>query len=157
MADVYTSLLDLLRDTTARLDELTGLAQEKIQAVRRDDLAALEQVLNQEQAAALALRGLDQRRERLLAEAGLDAVPLTELHTKYPAETRLLAKQTAEDLRRQYQLYRHTADVARNTLECNLHEIERFLAGEAGEPLSGPGYGAPDIEPPPAMRTDIRA
>ena len=157
MPDVYAELLELLRDTTERLRELTALAEEKIQAVRQDDLAALEKILNQEQAAALVFRGLEQKRQRLLTQGGLDSVPLVELHTKYPPETRLSAKQTAEELRRQYRLYSHTADVARSTLECNLHEIEKILAGMTGEPLNGPGYEAPDVEPPPTMRTDIRA
>jgi hypothetical protein len=34
-------------------------------------------------------------------------------------------------------LYRSASDVARTTLECNLHQIERMMADESERPVGG--------------------
>ena len=60
-------------------------------------------------------------------------------------------------LRRAYQIYAAAADIARNTLECNLHEVERFLAAAGAEGGDAPGYGNSDVEPPSQMKADFRA
>lgn len=52
-------------------------------------------------------------------------------------EIRGEAKAAAAKLRDRYVLYRSASDVARTTLECNLHQIERLLADEADAPLGG--------------------
>ena len=63
-----------------------------------------------------------------------------------------------EALQTQYNVYQHCAEVARNTLEMNLHEIDKVLAAaNVAPPVSGPGYEAQDLEPPKNMRTNFRA
>ena len=75
----------------------------------------------------------------------------------YPEPLRLEAKKTVEHLQQQYQLFRSAAQVARSTLECNLHEIEKILAQEGGAALDGPGYQGSDPQLPKPLRTDFRA
>lgn len=157
MSNAYTEYLGLLEGLSHQLAELCETARQKTTAVRHDDLMALDQVLNREQALTLSLRGLEQKRLKLLADMGLGDVPLRELAAQYPAELRLRARQTVEELQRQYQMYQSAAEVARNTLELNLHEIEKLLADSGAEPPSGAGYSRPDAEPPATMKTDIRA
>lgn len=86
MADLHLSYLELLRDLSASLDRLGQLAQEKRGAVQRSDLMGLDEVLKQEQAMTLNLRGLEQRRLKLLAQMGLTGVSLSDLPDRYPAE-----------------------------------------------------------------------
>ena len=62
----YPGYLALLEELRGSLDQLTGLAKEKIAAVLKDDLLALDEVLKQEQALSLSLRGLEQRRLKLV-------------------------------------------------------------------------------------------
>lgn len=151
----YLSLLDHLSD---HLEKLAQLAQSKMEAVRRDDLMALDQVLKQEQAMALGMRGLEQKRLKLLKELGWSDLPLRDVPDHYPSgELRLRAKEAVQELQRDYQVYQSAAEAARHTLEVNLHEIEKILAGSGGGEAAGPGYRPRDIEPPAAMRTDIRA
>lgn len=149
----YLSLLDELRRALATLTEL---AQKKTDAVRNDDLAALDLVLKQEQVLSLTLRGLEQKKTAQLAQLGLTDLPLLQLYTAYPQELQLQAKETAEELKRQFTLYQGAAEVSRNTLECNLHEIEKVLA-DMGGTESGIGYTPPGAELPHAMKTDFRA
>ncbi|MBE6909724.1 MAG: flagellar protein FlgN [Ruminococcaceae bacterium] len=130
----YFAFMDQLGQT---LDELTELAREKTAAVRRDDLLAVDGCMKREQALSLSLRSMDRKREKLLAQMGLRDVTLSGLAQHCPEELRGEAKAAAAKLRDRYVLYRSASDVARTTLECNLHQIERLLADEADAPLGG--------------------
>lgn len=158
MQDSYQAYLELLSDLSRQFSQLSELAKEKTQAVRKDDLLALDEVLKQEQALALALRGQEQRRLAMIQELNLNGVPLAQLAQNYPPDLQLKAKDAAEGLARQYQIYCSAAEVARNTLECNLHEIEKTLAQLGGGQAAGPGYSqTAEADPPPKMKTDFRA
>ncbi len=150
----YLSLLDELRTS---LDQLSDLARQKTAAVRRDDLIALDEALKQEQAMSLALRGQEIKRTKLLKELGLDGSNLSRLVAGYPKELQFQAKQTVDALRQSYEVYRNTSDVARSTLECNLHQLEKIVAAHGGGTVEGPGYTPPGVEPPKNMKTDFRA
>ena len=88
----FLSYLDLLRDLGASLDQLSQLAQEKMASVRQDDLIALDEVIKQEQAMSLNLRGLEQRRLKLMDQMELRGVPLDNLSGHYPKDLQLQAK-----------------------------------------------------------------
>lgn len=150
----YLTLLDGLRNS---LEQLTELDQQKTAAVRKDDLATLNEILKKEQALSLSLRGQEQKRLKLAEALGFQSVPLQQLPNSYPDSLHLRAKETVEKLSNQYEIYRCAAEVARNTLECNLHEVEKVLEQMGGDVPLGPGYTAPDIDPPAAMKTDFRA
>jgi hypothetical protein len=149
----YLILLDQLR---GELEKLTNLAQEKAKTVRNADLNALDEVLKQEQAIALSFRGLEQKQASLLNTTGLVGVPLSSLVDNYPPKMRLEAKQVVERLQSKYKLYTTSPDVARNTLECNLHEIEKILSALGAPETNGPGYEDQAPQPPSSMKTDFR-
>ena len=157
MDSAYMTYLALLDEVSGILEHLSELAQRKAAAVRADDLISLEQVLKQEQALSLNLRGLEQKRGSQLAQLGLAQTPLSALVAAYPKHLQMRAKQSVERLQQQYAMYRGAAEVARNTLECNLHEIEKVIAALSGDSVNGPGYMPPSVEPPRAMKTDFRA
>ena len=157
-ASDYQAYLDLLKELTGCLDRLGEVAVEKAQRVRQDDLLAMDEVLKQEQVLSLSLRGLDQRRTKLLTKLGLSGVPLTGLPGKYPAELQDQAKRTVEELRTSYKMYRSRADLARGMLELNLHQIDKLIIAAGAHPDDvGAGYEPPGMEPPKNMKTDFRA
>ena len=130
------SYLSLLEEVSGNLEQLAALAREKTAAVRKDDLMALDQVLNQEQAMSLTFRGLEQKRSKMLSDFGLGDVPLRGLMDHCPAGTEKETKRISETLRRKYEMFRTASDVARDTLECSLRGIERMMAANnGGEPL----------------------
>ena len=157
MEDVYHAYLSLLGELNGDLDRLTELAQQKTDAIRNDDLIALDGVLKQEQVMSLSLRGLEQKRQKLLSQLGPEGLSLDDLFRQYPAEMQPQAKETAAALRQSYKIYRSTADTARVTLERNLHEIEKFIDKAGGVPAGVAGYVQPSAEPPKNMKTDFRA
>lgn len=157
MTDRYVAYLQLLESLRKNLSTLCGLAGKKAAAVRGDNLLELDGVMRQEQALALAFRGLEQKKHALERELGLESVPLSAVAGRFPGELQLQAKKTVEALQDQYKIYQAAAEVARNTLECNLHEIEKFLAAQDAAAAAGPGYAPPAVQPPEAMKSDFRA
>ena len=119
------------------LDKLTELAKEKTAAVRHDDLLAVDSCMKREQALSLSLRAMDKKRDALLKGMGLQNVTLAGFAQQCPQEVRREAEEASEKLRSRYLLYRSASDVARTTLECNLHQIERMLADESERPIGG--------------------
>ena len=151
--DDYLALLEQMSDELAHLSEL---AVQKTDAVMKNDLAALDQVLKQEQASSLTFRGLEQKQTALLNATGLMDVKLSSLVENYPPRKRIACKEVVEKLQNQYDIYKCRAEVARNTLECNLHEIDKILAS-ASASQAGPGYEAKMPDVPDGMKTDFRA
>lgn len=150
--------LKLLRDLSGSLDQLGDLAEQKAQTVREDDLLAMDEVIKQEQVLSLSLRGLEQRRTKLLAKLGWSKVPLSGLAEQYPPELQDEAAQTVKELRRSYRAYRSRADMARTMLELNLHQIDKLVKAAGGDPKDmEAGYAPPGVEPPKNMKTDFRA
>lgn len=143
MAADFGAYLDHLDRLGKTLEELTQLTREKTRAVVRGDLQAVDAAVRREQALSLSLRGAEQRRERLLADLGLQDTALSGLAERAPEQLRTRAARTAEALRRQYELYRDTAEVARTTLECNLHMLEKHMKEVPG--ASAPGASITDI------------
>ena len=158
MSELHLSYLKLLRELTGSLEQLSELAQRKVECVHESDLIALDEVLKQEQAMTLNLRGVEQKRLKLVSQLGLEDVSLAELDSKYPDELQLQARETSEALRQSYEMYRSRADAARNILEVNLHQIEKVIAASGVDPGTlGAGYEVPGTEPPRRMKTDFRA
>ena len=150
-------LLTLFENLTGHLRQLTELAKRKTTAVRKNDLIELDQILKEEQAQSLALRGIDQKRTTLLRQYELDNIPLNEIPSRFPADMQQAARDAVETMRREFSIYRSAAEIARNTLECNLHEVEKFLATAGAANDAGTGYHGSEVEPPAKMKSDFRA
>ena len=158
METQFRAYFGVLRELSGVLDRLTPLALQKAEAARASDLQALDEVLKQEQALSLNLRGLDLRRQKLAPQLGLDGVPLSGLPERCPSELADEARKTAAAQRKSYELYRSYSNLARSTLELNLHQIDKFLESAGVDPkLAVQGYEAPPTEPPQKMKTDFRA
>ena len=158
MEQLHLSYLELLKELSSSLDRLAQLARDKAAAVQADDLIALDEVLKQEQALGLNLRGLELRRLKLAPQLGLEESALSDLPSKCPPELEMEAKKTMRDLQNSYSIYRSCADMARNVLELNLHKIDRFVTAHGGDLKDlDAGYAPPGVEPPKNMKTDFRA
>ena len=154
----FRSYLGVLKELSGTLDRLTPLAQQKAEAVRGNDLLALDEVLKQEQALSLNLRGLELKRQKLVIQLGLDGVRLARLPEHCPPQLADETRKTADALRESYEIYCSYANMARNTLELNLHQIDKILVDAGVDPkLAAQGYEAPPMEPPKKMKTDFRA
>ena len=123
----WNALLKLLHDLTAVLEELTAVEQHKTQSVIQGERNEVEQCMKKEQILSLKLRGFDKKRAALLDSLHLSGVPLRDIMNHCPQGREQETKEAAQALRRQYSIFQAASEVAKNTLECNLHVIEKIL------------------------------
>lgn len=128
------SYLVFLSELCRALDTLTGLEQRKITAVRAGDLEELDRCMKQEQAAALDLRGREQKRTQLCRQLGLEQIPLRELPGHCPPELKQQAAEITQQLTRSYQVLSSARTAARTLMESNLRHIERELERRENTP-----------------------
>ena len=159
MEQLYSAYLDTLDGISQDLDKLAGLCRKQSDTVRHDDLIALNEVMKQEQVLGLSLRGREQKRQKQAIQLGLDGSRLSALPQLVPKSLLPKAQASVEHLRRSYDGYQNAAQVARHTLEINLHEIDKILIAQGVDPAQAAAGYAPDVaaEPPTNMKTDFRA
>ena len=155
MEHLFRSYLELLQSILSNLSQLTKLVHRKIEVAQMDDLAALDEILNEEQALALAFRGLEQKRLNLLRELDLSEVPLAQLSAHFPPEMEEAVRQTAAELMEQYRTYHNGAQTARGILEHNLREVDRVLAVLNADPAGNPGH-VTQTPSSPSAKADFR-
>ena len=146
MDGAWQELFAMLEQLAATLGQLAEISREKTAAVLRDDIIAVNDCMKREQVISLSLRSADIKRDKLLERLGLQKLPLNAMADRCPENLRPEAHRVEELVRDQYMIYRSAADVARTTLEINLHEIEKIIDSE--------GSGGP---PPRRGMADIRA
>lgn len=137
MEGTYQEYLSFLETFIPVFEQLTQIAREKAEAVRRDDLTRLNACMKKEQALTLTLKSMDKKREAALEKLGLTGVPLSRLPESCPPDLRGRTMKVVERLHDQYSLYATASEVARTTLECNLHQIEKLM--EEMGPATGGG------------------
>lgn len=155
MEHLFRSYLELLQSILSNLSQLTKLVHCKIEVAQMDDLEALDEILNEEQALALAFRGLEQKRLNLLRELDLSEVPLAQLSAHFPPEMEEAVRQTAAELMEQYRTYHNGAQTARGILEHNLREVDRVLAVLNADPAGNPGH-VTQTPSSPSAKADFR-
>ena len=155
MEHLFRSYLELLHSILSNLSQLTKLVHRKIEVAQMDDLEALDEILNEEQALALAFRGLEQKRLNLLRELDLSEVPLAQLSAHFPPEMEEAVRQTAAELMEQYRTYHNGAQTARGILEHNLREVDRVLAVLNADPAGNPGH-VTQTPSSPSAKADFR-
>ena len=155
MEHLFRSYLELLQSILSNLSQLTKLVHRKIEVAQMDDREALDEILNEEQALALAFRGLEQKRLNLLRELDLSEVPLAQLSAHFPPEMEEAVRQTAAELMEQYRTYHDGAQTARGILEHNLREVDRVLAVLNADPAGNPGH-VTQTPSSPSAKADFR-
>lgn len=152
MEPVYQEFLDHLEELSQLLEHMRETVRTKTVAARAGDLVELDQCMKQEQAFSMALRGMDQKREKMLEVMGIPGEPLSRLAEHYPEALQAQASRAAERALDRYEEYVSAANAALTAMECVLHDIGRMMPEEALTQAQ-PGEAAP----PPRMRTDFRA
>lgn len=154
MSNQFDGLIQLMQDLTKTLTQLTAVQKDVASAVHTDDLTALGECMKKENALALTLRNIDQKREKIQQQLGLEGVKLSELPGKVSdEEARPKVKQAAEELQAQYRVMQSATEVARSALECSLYEVENMMTKMGIDPRQ--------VEQQPASsngaHTDFRA
>lgn len=119
-------LSKLFENFTTLFEQLTQLQQDKISAVRADDIGALDHCMQQEQAMILKLRGFQRQKDTLHKALGLTNVSFHDILNHLPnARTQL--EPIINRMDTAYKIYQSAAAASRSALEGGLHEIEQQL------------------------------
>lgn len=154
----FHDYLTLLNNLRQELQRLFGVEQKKVAAVQARDMAALNDCMKLEQAAALTLRGMEQQRDALLKTLGLEGVSLRELPQRCPPELKGETSQTVEALLRDYAVLKSIQSPAQDLLERELKTVNDILEerGMSPEP-DGRKPSSGGQQPSPSFHTDFRA
>ena len=79
---------ELIRQLIELFDRMIPLEQSKLEVVSHKQVAKLEDIIKKEQAEIMALRGLDQKRERIQADMGWKDMTFQEILKQLPEEQR---------------------------------------------------------------------
>ena len=145
----FAGYLQFLTKLGQQFQQLVAIEQEKLQAVTQGNLALLDDCMRKEQAASLALRGLEHQRSQWVSALGLPEGPLSDLPKVCPAPYRGQATQVVGTVLDQFRVLEGARKASRALLEGQLHKIEKTLA-----PDSEPGQTP---QAPQRTWTDFRA
>lgn len=136
----FEGYLQFLTKLGQQFQQLVAIEQEKLQAVTEGNLALLNDCMRKEQAASLALRGLEQQRSQWVTKLGLPAGPLSDLPNVCPAPYRGQATQVVRTVLDQFRVLEGAREASRSLLEGQLHKIEKTLDpdDEPGQPPQAP-------------------
>lgn len=152
----YQDYIQFLSALLQEVEHLTEIGQQKYEAAQNYDLDKINEYMKQEQAISLTLRGMDQKRIKLLKELGCEDVPLRDMPNHCPEEYRQEIGGLVERLLRAHQVLRSTESLARTIMEQDLRGIQQELEARGVVQDMEDNYQAAPGEPPAELRTDIR-
>lgn len=123
---------ELIRQFIELFDRMLPLEQSKLEVVSRNQVALLEDIIKKEQAEIMALRGLDQRRERMQEELGWKDLTFQEILRKLPEEERPDMKQLFDELAVRVTRFQSVTESSKTIMEVNLHAINQMAARQGG-------------------------
>lgn len=149
-----SSFRELIQQFIELFDRMTPLEQSKLEVVSRNQVALLEDIIKKEQAEIMALRGLDQRRERMQEELGWKDLTFQEILRRLPEEERPDMKQLFDELAARVTQFQSVTESSKTIMEVNLHAINQMAARQGGGTKTYKEDGS--VEAGPAHFTDRR-
>ena len=149
-----SSFRELIQQFIELFDRMTPLEQSKLEVVSRNQVALLEDIIKKEQAEIMALRGLDQKRERMQEELGWKDLTFQEILRRLPEEERPDMKQLFDELAARVKQFQSVTESSKTIMEVNLHAINQMAARQGGGTKTYKEDGS--VEAGPAHFTDRR-
>ena len=123
-----SSFRELIQQFIELFDRMTPLEQSKLEVVSRNQVALLEDIIKKEQAEIMALRGLDQKRERLQKELGFPDMTFSEILERVSGDEKTELQKLFEELGSRVRQFRSITESSKTMMEVNLHAINKMVA-----------------------------
>lgn len=136
MKDTFDQFVGVIKELIQLFQHLIEVEQNKIEVVRKSQVIALEECMNQEQAAILKLRGLDQKREQLLASMGYGGFTFRQILEKCPSAQKEILSPLFQELEQKINYFKDINDNGKELLQLNLHKIESVMKGKPEKTFS---------------------
>jgi FlgN protein. len=121
------NLNQLTVEITEFLDNLADVQQEKLNAVHKKDLIALDKCMKQEQAAIMKSKSLDKKREGILLDLGFGGLSYKQILEKLSEEKRAVAAPLFHKLKTSTDNFNDLNGLIKTAIEVNLHSINKTL------------------------------
>lgn len=145
---------ELIRQFIELFERMIPLEQSKLEVVSRNQVTQLEDIIKKEQAEIMALRGLDQKRERIQEELGWKDMTFQEILERLPEEQRPDMKRLFDELATHVTTFQSVTESSRTIMEVNLHAINQMVARQGGGRSTYKEDGS--VETGPSHFTDRR-
>lgn len=109
-------------------DRLIPLEQNKLDVVKQKRISMLEEIGKKEQAEALAIRGLEQKREKAQEKLGFQGMTFQEILNRLPQEQQPEMKALFNELGDKVRTFQSLADSSKSIIEVNLHTVNKMIA-----------------------------
>lgn len=126
-------LIVVLKDIGGLLRQNIPLEQEKLKAVRENKVSFVEDCMLKEQAVLLKMRGLEQKREQILREAGYEGKTLREILQELSPEERNKLQPVIDEFLTSVQDFNSLNEESMKLIRLNLHQIRKEQAARGGE------------------------
>lgn len=153
----YEQYLAFLEELLQELNQLTQVGKEKLMAVQNHELDTLNECIKQEQAISLTLRGLEQKRTKVLAAIGCENVPLSEMPRRCPENYRARTQELVDRLLTADQVLKSVQTPSRTIMERDLRAIRKELEARGVVQELEDNYQSAPPAPGKGLRTDFRA
>ncbi len=120
-------LIDIVTSLTEVFDELTQIANLKLQATKDNRLSIIDECMTKEQAIILKLKGLEVKRENAMEEMGFAGLSFREILEKADQNDREKYIPAFEGLSRSIQMFRLTNDEVVVMLNLSVREWEKKI------------------------------
>ena len=131
-------LFEIVRETVAWFDSLMPIEEAKLKAAAKHNIVQMEECMKMEQVAILQMKGLDKRREELLAAQGMSGLSLNQMIDRLPAEEKSRFAQLQRELNERLASYKVLSEDIQDLLKTNIHVVEG-AAGRKGNSMPGQG------------------
>ncbi len=124
----FENYLEFLNGLHSELLKLTELQQKKIDSIEKHNLEELDVCIKQEQAVSLVMRGLEQKRKKLLSGLNLQGTTMSQMVEKCPAEFKQQTEENVAKTLEAYAAYTKLQEKVAKILKRNMEIVETSLA-----------------------------
>jgi len=126
-------LCDFFGEYAAFMEEMESVQKEKLESLLSKDLLRMERSIKSQQAYAMRLDNIENRRIRLQEEAGLGGLSFSELISRAPEESRTELRLLFDRVKKSVSNIKYLNDKASEVANLNL----RGAAGAAADEAKG--------------------
>lgn len=131
-------LIELLDDSAKIYKNFLELEYKKYDAVIKNDIEALEDIVSQEQAHYMKMRGIEQKREKLLYSMGYKDKSLKEIIEVFEENDKTLLNEKYEEFSKTIAEVKKIVSLCKTLIEVRMHRINKVMEqlGEKGNTYS---------------------
>lgn len=150
--DLFENFMAVIDETVQLVYDITQVETAKTEAASLRQHHLINGYVQQEQAQILKLRGLEQRRTRLVRDLGWDGLTFRQILDQASLHQRNQMQPLFEELEWQVRQLQDSMDAAGSIIRVRLHELDVTLAQQTGSSYDSSGNAGASVPLHSAMR-----